>query len=472
MAKARITWVTFTMFLSAMTAQGAIAQAQEAKSQRPSLTLQAAIEAGNWLASVAIETEHGMAWPVAPEDGPDVNRALYSGTPGVILFMIELHRATRDARWLDLASRAGDDLIAWMQANRNQHAAGLWTGLGGQMFALHQLHLATHEDTYLAASKRAAEQIIASAKMLDDDPLTALWNGSTDVISGTAGIGLALLYAGEHLEVDGAMAVAQRAGETLVRQAVHVELDGALPGKKWAMSEDSSRFMPNFSHGTAGNAYFLVRLHQALPGSPQKFLNAARAGARYLLSIADTTDGRCLIFHHEPAGEQLFYLSWCHGPVGTSRLFHALAQATGDSAWSEWVDRGVKGIVDMGAPHHRSAGYWNNVGQCCGSAGIGGFVVDLWHRQGLDETTLRQLRPLAQVCAADAMRRGQRVAISGGLAGIKWTHAEHRVRPEHVLAQTGYMQGAAGIGMFLLDLHFGESGEQATMRFPDEPEWR
>ena len=34
--------------------------------------------------------------------------------------------------------------------------------------------------------------------------------------------------------------------------------------------------------------------------------------------------------------------------------------------------------------------------------------------------------------------------------GLKWPHAEHRIKPEYVYAQTGYMQGAAGIGMVFL----------------------
>ena len=37
--------------------------------------------------------------------------------------------------------------------------------------------------------------------------------------------------------------------------------------------------------------------------------------------------------------------------------------------------------------------------------------------------------------------------------GLAWDQAEHRARPDWVQRQTGYMQGAAGIGGFLL--HFG-----------------
>ena len=53
--------------------------------------------------------------------------------------------------------------------------------------------------------------------------------------------------------------------------------------------------------------------------------------------------------------------------------------------------------------------------------------------------------------------------------GIKWIQAEHRVRPEFLQAQTGLMQGAAGIGLWLLRLDaFDHSGVPKVI-FPDDP---
>jgi hypothetical protein len=53
--------------------------------------------------------------------------------------------------------------------------------------------------------------------------------------------------------------------------------------------------------------------------------------------------------------------------------------------------------------------------------------------------------------------------------GLRWVQAEHRVRPELLVAQTGYMQGAAGIGMWLLRLDAAGRGRGAFVRFPDTP---
>ena len=48
-----------------------------------------------------------------------------------------------------------------------------------------------------------------------------------------------------------------------------------------------------------------------------------------------------------------------------------------------------------------------------------------------------------------------------------WVQAEHRVRPEFRVAQTGYMQGAAGIGLWLLEADAHRTGRSFGLTFPD-----
>jgi hypothetical protein len=56
--------------------------------------------------------------------------------------------------------------------------------------------------------------------------------------------------------------------------------------------------------------------------------------------------------------------------------------------------------------------------------------------------------------------------LSAGPAGVR---AENRSQPELLQAQTGYMQGAAGIGLWLLRLHAFEKGETAGVTLPVSP---
>jgi hypothetical protein len=278
-------------------------------------------------------------------------------------------------------------------------------------------------------------------------------------------------------------------------------------GLKWQMAPNSPRLMPNFSHGTAGVAYFLARASEEAPieftiaepfddpargvsvrGGSQsddrlrrKYLAAALAGAKYLQAIAKTEGDICLIPHNQPDGLDMYYLGWCHGPVGTARLWYQLAKVTGDKQWLTWVDRSAKAILTSGIPEKRTPGFWNNVSQCCGSAGVAQFFLDL-HNAGsatFTEATADKKDPayknpaitpnpaylaFAKRMTDDLLARGTRDE-----KGLRWVQAEHRVQPQLLIAQTGYMQGAAGIGMWLLRLDAAESKRKPFVRFPDTP---
>src|SRR6185503_5672864 len=113
------------------------------------------------------------------------------------------------------------------------------------------------------------------------------------IISGSAGIGLFLLYAADALDLPDARTLATRAGRRLLERG-----RDEAGGRKWPMDGTAAQLLPNFSHGTAGVAYFLATLYQAT--KDRAFLDAALAGASYLKAIAKTEVDVCLIFHHEP----------------------------------------------------------------------------------------------------------------------------------------------------------------------------
>jgi hypothetical protein len=50
-----------------------------------------------------------------------------------------------------------------------------------------------------------------------------------------------------------------------------------------------------------------------------------------------------------------------------------------------------------------------------------------------------------------------------------WVQAEHRVRPDLLVAQTGYMKGAAGIGTFLFKMDEASRDGRGKIVFPDTP---
>lgn len=421
--------------------------------------LQAAIEAGQWIRASAIETQYGITWPMAPDDSDVIVRHLYSGSAGAILFFTELSRQTGDGTWLTDARAGADELLAWFDAqpDKSKLEMSLWTGLAGKAFTLHRLYLATEDERYLRTAREMLEILHVPA-------MPGRWNDTTDIIRGSAGIGLFLLYAAEHMDDPRALELAEAAGLDLIAQAQ----DRGIDRYDWYMTPDYARRMPNFSHGTAGVAFFLARLHEEavrrgrVAHEDSLALHAALAGAAYLRAIANHADSGCVIFHHEPGGEDLYYLGWCHGPAGTSLLFRQLAIVTQDDGWRELARAGLRSLLGAGIPEKRTPGFWNNLGPCCGSAGAARFALDMWRVDGQDE----QLA-FARRLTNDLLTRSTPIKTVGAPKGRKWVQAEHRVQPDLLVAQTGYMQGAAGIGLWLLELDAALRGEGPLLVFPD-----
>jgi lantibiotic modifying enzyme len=413
--------------------------------------LDAALGAARWLRDTAISAPGGMSWPAVPPDATTVQRDLYTGFPGVVLFFIELHRATGDRAWLALATAGANHLAASLPDRlAADDGAGLYSGLAGIAYTLAETDRVAGTTTYASAVRKSLGTILAAARETGSGGVE--WNDSTDIISGSAGIGLYLLYASRAMSDPAAREAAIRAGRRLVEREFRTG-ETSL----WMMSPGFTRNMPNFSHGTAGVAYFLATL--AGETRDRSFADAAIRGARYLQSIATPTDGNGQrIFHNDPDGRELFYLSWCHGPVGTARLFHRLGSVTGDRSWSEYVPRLAQGIIGSGVPQ-RSPGFWNNISQCCGNCGVSDFFVSTYALSG-DSSHLAFARRVADDTLDRATRDGD---------GLKWVQAENRVSPNEVVAQTGLMQGAAGVGLAMLRLDGALRGRQPVIVLPDSP---
>jgi lantibiotic modifying enzyme len=404
-----------------------------------------------WLDAAAVKTAAGLAWPADPKDPKSVNATLYAGTPGVVLFYLEAEAAARRypgyhpsaADLFRAQAKAGaDELLARID---DDQGPGLYEGLAGIGFALEEAYKALHEPRYrqgfLKCLGRIRAKAAAKGKGIE-------WGAVTDIISGTAGTGLFLLYAADELKDRSFVDTAAAAAERLI--VLGRSRDGGLD---WPMDPSYPRLMPNFSHGTAGIAYFLVRLYEA--GGNKAFLDAAVAGARHLLAISNDA---CLIYPDEPDGKDLFYLGWCHGPVGTANLFVRLAKVTGDASWMTWVRKAARTLMMSGIPDRPMPGFWNNAGICCGLAGMADFFRDLGAWTGDPE-----YRAFAGHLAARLMETATR---EGG--GLYWVQAEHRTRPDLLVAQTGLMQGAAGIGLVLLRrLLASDLGAKPLVRLPD-----
>jgi lantibiotic modifying enzyme len=423
--------------------------------------LDAAIKAERWIARAGASDARGKWWIADPAKPAAVTTDLYGGTSGVVLFYLELHNTTGNERYLAEAIAGARFLASTMPTTVDQlgdEGAGLYTGLAGMVFTLERVATASgsapQRDELHAAAQRGMTLLHAAERSRTKG---GGWNGVNDIIAGTSGIGLTMLWASHALNDRSAMDAAIRAGDHLVSIG-----QPQATGTKWEITPGFARRYPNFSHGTAGVSFFLASLYGMT--SEERHRDAAIAGAKYLQSIANTTpSGGHRVMHHEPGGEELFYMSWCHGPAGTARLFHQLTAVTGDPQWKAYVASLARGIVDTGVPerHPDHSGFWNNISQCCGNCGVSEFFV-AQYQQTRDSAHLAfARRTLDNVLA--------RATVDGD--GLKWIQAENRTSPEDLVAQTGLMQGAAGVGLALLHLDGAIEHRAPHIVLPDSPAW-
>jgi lantibiotic modifying enzyme len=422
---------------------------------------QAALEALNF-----IEAQRAPGTAVwRSNDHPKARPAhtLYHGAGGVVLLLLELHAQSGEAALMEKAVAAGDEILAHIETI-DELSVNSSTGWGGYVFVLAELAKATGLERFregaVACLRRvedAATPLGGGVGWIEPMPFSDItgFTGDREIYDqsvGSAGVILTLLYARDIYP--GALPLAIAAGERLL------EVGEATPdGLRWRMMADMPfQFTaPNFAHGGAGVGYALLQLHRAT--GEARYLDAAKEAARYAMSRSHPVGQGRLVCHNEDTRKPIFYLGACHGPAGTGRLLLELHAVTGDAQWAEALDQLVAGIEGAGAPEARSAGFWNNHGQCCGDAGVGEFALLLARRTGRPAYLDLAKRCAEVILDASETQDGQRL----------WRQAEHRDRPDFIQAQTGYMQGAAGIASFLQHLDGMLAGEPVKIAMPDWP---
>jgi len=408
--------------------------------------LNIATQAASWILSREVdETPKVGYWPSRADLPIEEKCDLYYGNAGTLVFLHELNRAAGREEYAEAMQRG----IRFLDENLpNVKLYGLYEGVAGIAFSLAQL--SENRDAAAVCSK-AIDDLVAGAKKPANEGVR--WNDENDIISGSAGIGLTLLSLGQELRRPELINLAVQAGIDLLSRSVPTP-----HGRYWLHKIGAEKQYPNFSHGTAGIAYFLLKLYEQT--GEKRFLDAAIDGANYLNSIASLNPStRCLLPHELPEQNDLFYLGWCHGPAGTNQFFYELFAVTNDPQWKTFANAAAESLLQSGIPEKQTPGYWNNISRCCGAVAIGEFFL------------ARYRLTKAASDRAFAIRIGEylKSRAATDASGLKWIQAENRIEPDNVQAQTGLMQGAAGIGLYFI--HLAELGGNAQManRFPDSP---
>ena len=439
--------------------------------------LRAAIETANWIDTLAVKTEHGRIWKALPEgqDGyrEDVpmftSKSMYDGSAGIGIFLIRLYEATSDERWLKEAEEAAAHIIAtqvgpeWYEHTLHSEvkgiipvpgwAAGAYNGPVGEAYFLEDLYQVTRKQEYRDFVLRTADVLMEAASR---DERGLFWSEQEDITAdGGFIVFLDIVYrcTGIRKYLD----FASEAAERVAKDA----LNAPNGGKFWKLLDLSmidfpkDTTFPNWSHGTTGTAWMFAALYQDT--GKQEFLELAKAGLEYAMNISVGDEkGRLIPYQDHPVTGPTYdkyYLSTCHGPVGSTLAFREVYEVTGEELYKNWTIELSRGIVKAGAPERHSWGFWNCQCQCCGTAGILEHFAEMYEYTGEKEFYDYMIRT-ADVLLSDSDHRtpGSRT----------WYDSWWRTIPTRVVSYPGLYVGAAGCGSSLLRAYAALTGKKLT----------
>jgi lantibiotic modifying enzyme len=372
--------------------------------------LKVAIDTAEWIDTLAIKTEYGRIWQALPEgqDGyrEDVPlftpKSMYDGSAGIGIFFIRLYEATGDTRWLTEAEEAAAHIIAtkvgveWYQTTLHSEVKGIipvpgWAAgpYNGPVGEAYFL-----EDLYQVTGKQEYRDYV--------------------------------LYV----------------ADVLLEAAVTDER-----GLHWSDQEDIT--------ADGGFIVFLDILYRKT--GIKKYLELAKEGLTYAMNIAvgDET-GRLIPYQDHPVTGPTYdkyYLSTCHGPVGSTLAFRELYEITGEEIYRNWTIELSRGIVRAGAPEKHSWGFWNCQCQCCGTAGILEHFAAMYEYTGEKEFYDYMIRT-ADVMLSDSDHR---------TPGLRtWYDSWWRTIPTRVVSYPGLYVGVAGCASSLLRTYAALTGKKLT----------
>jgi hypothetical protein len=253
---------------------------------------------------------------IARRSGAEAERppALYFGAAGTAWALYDAGRVAADERLIEQGLAMARELpVRWDNPDLTHGTAGL---------ALTSLHfwLETGEDGFADRLVQSADDLVGAAA---EEPGGLIWGTPAAFDSrlaggrfhgfahGTAGVGYALLVAGMATGRPDYLALATRAGETLLDAAISTRNETGQV-LQWGAGPGDPPTAPYWCHGAAGIGAFLIRLNKATGDS--RFADAAEGAARAMME--NSWRG---------------VLGQCHGLAGNGECLLDMAEMTGSA---------------------------------------------------------------------------------------------------------------------------------------------
>lgn len=369
-----------------------------------------ATEIGQRICELAVRDGERATWliPVVADERRLVTTVagldLYSGLPGIALFLGQLGGITGVAKFRRLAVAAMAEALALHRAcDRDASPVGAFEGTGGLAYAMVQLAELAHHPEWVGSA----------IGMLRDDVGRATRGSHLDLIAGKAGFMVAALAVQRHTGDAGLLRSLQPLARRLRRHAV-----APRNGEPPSLPADADA---GVAHGRSGIGFALARWAEAT--GADDFRASAAELIRFDLETIDAMRARSLPHEASPR-RNASAIGWCRGWLGAALVAlraapHAMAIGPD---WPAWFQRIADEIVHSGVE--------GPLCLCHGAVGQMDFLQ-----------TASERGVLRNPKAAAAWRRGLMARVMNG----EWVADEG-----HSLESPSLMVGLAGTGHALL----------------------
>lgn len=414
--------------------------------------LETAEAVAKWIDRFSVKKEKGKSWKISSGEGSSEgdelagrlsDRTIYSGAAGIGYFYIQLYEITGKNEYLKEAVEAGEYLLGTYDEELGKKP-GIHTGLSGEGVFANILYEKTGDNKYLEYAKKVGDAVY---KYSVKEEGKVHWYNLIDYMGDGSTI-LYWIYLADITKDKKYLSYAKEVLDYVIGLGTENE-DGTV---NWNFLEINDYFknlpagglISNFAHGTAGVVYLLTKYYEAT--NDEYYFDLAKRGFEFLENIA-VRDGDSAIVPYiywkdTKKAYDVFYLSLCHGPVGTAIVSKELYKATGDKKYIDFYKKLTNALVKAGIPNVRSSGYWNDC-VCCGSSGVLLHFIDGIDTIG-EEKYERLAKETARKLIGDAFKDEN---------GIRWYNAWTRVIPWNVDSHLGLYIGAAGSASALLSLY-------------------
>lgn len=429
--------------------------------------LEIAEQVHDYLELNKIETEDGIIWKdvinltTGGPAGDKVDLSQYGGSTGSLYYYLGLYKVTGNERYKDIILKGADYLNKhWKDQleivrNGEFYMEGLeysyYLGISGIGTVLSKIYEEFEREEDKKTIEDITAEVIKGGKTTEEG---ISWSFDKSPLAG-GGTVLYLYKVYNLLKDQKVLEAANKGADQIVAEAIHDERGGYA----WtSYAHPNQTRVPNFECGTAGIGYILAVAYEV--SRDERYLEAAKQAVTHLRAIAvKQGEGYLIPWHDNPNEETIFYVSTCHGPAGTSRLFYQLYKTTGDKQYLDDIAALYAGMRHLQVPEKQSVGYWNTVGICCGGAGIAQFLINYNIVSGRDD-----VKDVAKLSGSILLGQYEKQT-----KGVAWPLAFERVKPQNLSRGISYAAGASGVGVALLQLYLFFEDKYSWIRLFDDP---